>query len=384
MIHISRMLNITIITCVLVQTFIAIYLLRISKVENDFERCLHKLLLILMGHLCTKFFLLAILHRVDMYSKITSGFGLSYGPLLLAATMAFLNTPLTRKQIFIHLLPFLFFSVVYLVFIAGIAMHTIPLPVIELYNHYYQFLVVTSLFLYPLYIKLTLYKNKQKNKKAEVWLLNGVADVFIAGVFAGMVFFITGIYKVKIPAFDLRIIPYICFTSIPVFILRYKFLHKAAAAEIPTATTLPLTAAPAEPTHDEEPEKRYLKSGLDDTMLSDYETRLTAFMTTSKAYLDTELSLETLSQKVNIPKHHITQLLNDRLHKSFYRFVNEYRINDAIEKLKDHAGEINILSLAYDCGFNSKSSFNNYFKQLTGDTPSAYRKRHETLIAAKG
>jgi AraC-like DNA-binding protein len=43
--------------------------------------------------------------------------------------------------------------------------------------------------------------------------------------------------------------------------------------------------------------------------------------------------------------------------------------------------QVNILSLAFDCGFNSKSSFNNYFKKITGSTPTAYRRRQlERLI----
>jgi AraC-like DNA-binding protein len=317
-----------------------------------------------------------------MYSKITSGFGLSYGPLLMAATMAHLKKPMKRPQIFTHLIPFMVFSVIYILFIAGMWQHTLPIQFVELYNHYYQFLVVSSLFLYPLAIKYILHRHQQTNRQPEVWLLNHVADVFILGVFVGILFFVTGIYRVKLPAFDLRIIPYICFTSIPVFFLRYKFLQKADFSV--THTLLPATTI-ALPPHatGEEQEKRYQKSGLDDTMLSEYETRLTGFMTSNKVYLDTELSLEILSQKVNIPKHHITQLLNDRLHKSFYRFINEYRIQDAIEKLKDQTAEVNILSLAYDCGFNSKSSFNNYFKQFTGYTPSAYRKLHETPLSTK-
>lgn len=377
------MLIITIITCVIVQTIIAIYLLRVSRVENDFEQCLHKLLFILLGHLSTKFFLLAILHNVDMYSKITSGFGLSYGPLLLAATMAHLHKPMTRSQIFAHLIPFIVFTVIYLLFIAGMAQHTLPMPFIEQYNHYYQFLVVSSLFLYPMAIKYLLHKHHQNNQQPEAWLLNHVADVFILGVFVGILFFVTGIYKVKIPAFDLRIIPYVCFTSIPVFFLRYKFLQKITVTDTHTILLPATSPMPVAPPAEEEHEKRYQKSGLDSTMLSEYESRLTGFMMHNKVYLDTELSLETLSQKVNIPRHHITQLLNDHLHKSFYRFINEYRIQDAVEKLKDPATEINILSLAYDCGFNSKSSFNNYFKQLTGYTPSAYRKLHEAPVSTK-
>ncbi|BAV04124.1 AraC-type DNA-binding protein [Filimonas lacunae] len=369
------MLNITIISCVLVQTTIAIYLLRISKIENDFEKCLQKLLYVLLGHLSTKFFLLAILHNVDMYSKVTSGFGLCYGPLLLAATRAYLQKPLSRKAMFLHLTPFMIFSFVYIVLIISLLTRFIPLAYIERYNYYYQLLVTLSLFSYPFAIKITLQKQVKDKQHPAQKLLHSVSDVFIAGVFTGMAFCVTGIYQMNIPSFDLRIIPYICFTSIPLFILRYKLQHKFAE---PAANFAPLKN-----NTEEEPEKRYQKSGLDEEMMLGYENTLTTYMQQHQVYLNTELSLEILSQKTCIPKHHLTQLLNDKLHKSFYRFVNEYRIQHATEKLKNQATEVNILSLAYDCGFNSKSSFNNYFKQLTGYTPSAYRKLHETSLPAK-
>lgn len=419
------MLNVTIITCVLFQTSIAIYLLRVSRLESDFERCLEKLLFILLGHLCTKFFLLAILQNVEMYSKITSGFGLSYGPLLLVATMAYLQKPLSRKAIMLHLAPFLFFTAVYIIFITGLITQSIPLPVIVKYNYYYQFLVTASLFLYPLIIKVLLHNQHRQKRSVEQKLLLSISNVFIGGVFAGMLCFATGIYRADLPSFDLRIIPYICFISIPVFVLRYKFQQKAAnAAPLtgPAANAAPhlspgsgnaassqsqlTTGIPSFPqqatvpsgqfttpvtntshtlpeTSIEEPEKRYQKSGLDQITLATYEAKLKSYMQQHQIYLDTELSLESLAQKLNIPKHHVTQLLNDRLHKSFYRFVNEYRINHAMEKLKDQNTEFNLLSLAYDCGFNSKSSFNNYFKQLTGHTPSAYRKMYESPLPAK-
>jgi AraC-like DNA-binding protein len=122
-------------------------------------------------------------------------------------------------------------------------------------------------------------------------------------------------------------------------------------------------------------ERRYEKSGLDGTKLDEYAAVLMAFMEKSRIYLDPDLSLDALASRLKMSRHHLTQLLNDRLMKNFYSFINEYRIGVAIAKLDDPAAEVNILSLAFDCGFNSRSSFNNYFKKITGYTPSAYRKR---------
>src|ERR1700682_6294447 len=57
--------------------------------------------------------------------------------------------------------------------------------------------------------------------------------------------------------------------------------------------------------------KRYQKSGLNDEKLNHYETTLIRFIEKSKVYLDAELTLDDLSAQTKIPKHHITQLLND-------------------------------------------------------------------------
>jgi AraC-like DNA-binding protein len=132
---------------------------------------------------------------------------------------------------------------------------------------------------------------------------------------------------------------------------------------------------------EKQPERHYKKSALDTPMMDEYEHALVNFMRKTKIYLEAEISLEGLSAKVNIPKHHLTQLLNERFKKNFYAFINEYRIAEAIEKLKDPDTDDSILSLAYDYGFNSKSSFNNYFKKLTGATPSMYRKEYLLRVA---
>lgn len=94
-----------------------------------------------------------------------------------------------------------------------------------------------------------------------------------------------------------------------------------------------------------------------------------------EAFKDSELTLDKLATYTKNNKYHISETLNHYLHKPFYLFVNEYRIQYVKEQMnilatKDY--EINMLSLAYEAGFNSKSSFNRYFKDIVGETPSSY------------
>ncbi|WP_169304315.1 helix-turn-helix domain-containing protein [Pedobacter frigoris] len=113
-----------------------------------------------------------------------------------------------------------------------------------------------------------------------------------------------------------------------------------------------------------------------DEMLS-IALKLENAMNIERYYSDSELTLDKLSSLTKHNKYHISETLNHFLHKPFYTFVNEYRIKyvkQQIENLSQKDIEINMLSLAYDAGFNSKSSFNRYFKEIVGQTPTAYLK----------
>jgi AraC-like DNA-binding protein len=126
----------------------------------------------------------------------------------------------------------------------------------------------------------------------------------------------------------------------------------------------------------EEEKEKYKRSGLKEKDAEIYIERLLAFMEREKPYLDEDLTILDLSAKLNISKHHLTQILNNHLGKNFFTFVNEYRVEEVKRKLADEAFDhLTIMGIAYDCGFNSKSSFNNIFKQYTGLTPSEYKKQ---------
>jgi AraC-like DNA-binding protein len=92
-------------------------------------------------------------------------------------------------------------------------------------------------------------------------------------------------------------------------------------------------------------------------------------------FLDSEYSLEKLSKQTGTPKHHITEALNKYGQTSFTQWINEFRIDTfkkAIQKCVDKNVSPNILMLAFDAGFNSKSGFNYSFKKQTGQTPSEF------------
>jgi AraC-like DNA-binding protein len=115
--------------------------------------------------------------------------------------------------------------------------------------------------------------------------------------------------------------------------------------------------------------------------IKDTLRRITRFMEEEKPYLQPELTLPELALRLNIPRHQLTQLLNQHVQKNFFEFVNEYRALEVMRRLQDEKfAHLTLVAIAYDCGFNTKSTFNQFFKQYSGQTPSEYRRN---LISAK-
>jgi AraC-like DNA-binding protein len=100
-------------------------------------------------------------------------------------------------------------------------------------------------------------------------------------------------------------------------------------------------------------------------------------METEKPFLNPELTLQDLATLIHLPKHQLTFLFNNCMGINFFEFVNEYRIEEAKKRLLDpQYDNLTIIAIAYDCGFNSKSTFNTLFKEMTGHTPSQWRKEN--------
>ena len=98
-------------------------------------------------------------------------------------------------------------------------------------------------------------------------------------------------------------------------------------------------------------------------------------MEEKKLFLDENISLPQLAGMLNIHPNYLSQVINERFQKNFYDFINSYRIEEfkrivALGKNKNKT----FFALALDCGFNSKASFNNSFKKITGTTPSEFVK----------
>lgn len=122
--------------------------------------------------------------------------------------------------------------------------------------------------------------------------------------------------------------------------------------------------------------RKYKKSLFDEKILHQYKQQLESLMQEQQPFLDSNLSLRSLAQLLDMPPNHLSQLLNEGFDKNFAEFVNTFRLETFKSKLADPQQQhLTLLALAYDSGFNSKTVFNTFFKKMEGMTPKAYQKQ---------
>ncbi len=123
-----------------------------------------------------------------------------------------------------------------------------------------------------------------------------------------------------------------------------------------------------------EPKKKYTSSLPDSAGTDQILERLERLMTGQKIYRDDTLTLNTLAEKLDIPAHWLTRILNERLEQRFNDYVNAYRVREAMQLLKGKNGkDRGVLEVAFSVGFNSKAAFYRAFKKVTGKTPTEFK-----------
>ena len=102
--------------------------------------------------------------------------------------------------------------------------------------------------------------------------------------------------------------------------------------------------------------------------------RLREAVAANRFYEDAELTLTTLAVKLMIHPHDLSRIINVGLEKNFSDFINEFRVREIARKMQDPAYDrLTLLGIAYESGFNSKTTFNRVFKEMTGKTPVEYK-----------
>ena len=282
--------------------------------------------------------LLSILHIIAIVINNGMPFGLLYGPLLFSMHLSLTNCSYCRRKIVFLSLPFwVFFS-------------------------WYFILMIISLLVIP-----TVVLTQKKKWVAPVSHLKSVMIQQLSVISIVISFFIISFFMQRyiVVQFDISLQFMILMLLVLSFIVLFRYVYQELVWEYQIVKK----------------HKHSIKQGnlagkvysLPLEILENYAERLHNCLKGKSLYLRPDLSLELLAQETKIPRHHFSELLNGYLGKSYYQLIAEYRIESAINRLKENEFALTIEALAYESGFNSKTSFNKHFKEITGSLPSEFR-----------
>ena len=335
------------------------------------DHILSWLLAAIFTHLSIKFLIYAILQNKLMQSGFNTFIDLAYGPLLWLFVKNIHDGSRAKKlNTRLLFLPALIAAVSYISISTLMLFKPDQSAAINLHNTISGYLIVSSLIYYS--AKAFLLSRKVSDFwKMEKQLVTLIAGVFFAvGIFLGiiLIFKATGLTKYsQMLAFQVRITFYTSLLIICLAIIAYKIISMKYLS-----TVLEVNNNPAP----EIARKQVLTSTQQATLIG----KINEFMQANKSYMNPDLTLDGLAMEMKASRNHISESLNQYLGKSFYQFINEQRIKEVVALMdlsKQQHLVPNILSLAFEAGFNSKSSFNQYFKKVIGCTPSEYLKKSQ-------
>lgn len=113
------------------------------------------------------------------------------------------------------------------------------------------------------------------------------------------------------------------------------------------------------------------QEGMSDSDISYWKTRIESYMLNEKPYLDPDISLSDLAKRLKTNTSVLSAAINKNFGKNYNDFVNEYRVNEFIYQAGLNENKnLTLIAIAYDCGFNSKATFNRAVKKIKGISPS--------------
>lgn len=342
------------------------------------------------------------LHLLDTYLNST-GLVFSYphllaigynfptlqGPFMFVYVLVLINKGGSFKPIYwFHSLPFLIFTV-YLFydfyFLSGPEKLTYYKIQAAHLSPAFKLMWIFKVFLGPMYIIWSLIElRKHKRNIAEYFSYSECINLnwlkyVIAGLGGVWIIVLTSVFlTIYYPEIASYMRDYAIYLSVTVvvFFLGYFGLRQQIIYEKPIQNLENYKLINTKKVIAGKPKERYKKSGLDENTAKEYHQKLLNHMVKEKPYLNGKLGLKEVADHLNISINHLSQIINEQSGMSFYDFVNQYRIDEVKARLAEPSnGQFTLLSIAYDCGFNSKSSFNSIFKKATGITPSQFLKR---------
>ena len=306
---------------------------------------------------------------------------LTFGPFLFLYTKNLLYRRwFFKSRDFLHYTPFIFFTFLYFTFFKGklsFDNHMFFLKDGYLWVRFMYSIAFMSSVGYYTFLTLKILGRHRKQLKDRFSFLsesNELNWLYVLTAIFGITYFLyfsLGTYNVlmKQGFFDIAFTSDVFLTilafSVSYFGIKQPYLFKVIPEENEEFMALKKK---------NESKRKYKNSNLTEEQKQEYVKHIFTFMDEERPFINPELTVQDLSKQLNISRHHLTELLNNDIGKNFFTFINEYRVEEVKRRLLDTRFEhLTIVAIAFESGFNSKSTFNSIFKQNTGNTPSQWK-----------
>ncbi len=117
---------------------------------------------------------------------------------------------------------------------------------------------------------------------------------------------------------------------------------------------------------------KYQSSTITPTAGNHLYLRVQTYLSETRIYTNSQLRLSSLADQLAMTPHQLSQIINEQAEMNFSDFINRYRVEEAKKQM---SADTRINLLAFDVGFNNRTSFNVAFKKFEGCSPSAYRQQ---------
>ncbi len=191
-------------------------------------------------------------------------------------------------------------------------------------------------------------------RKKEKWLLTFIVPLTVIFIIDEVTFFITNSYES------------------PYFLDSYGIILAAVFLFYYVLYKLIVTPQEILPKSND---AKYKTSSLNTKDIERHKSYLLRLMTEEKLFKNNKLTVNDVAKQLNIPRQHLSEILNVHMKTGFQDFLNQYRVEEFMACLQNETySNYTLLGIANEVGFSSKSSFNTTFKKLKGMTPSQYKK----------
>ncbi|WP_025742621.1 helix-turn-helix domain-containing protein [Aquimarina pacifica] len=216
------------------------------------------------------------------------------------------------------------------------------------------------------FLLVRLYQKEEKNNISYSQYVTYFLYAFLTAVFLMLILWLTSFVNFN---FFGKIVPFISYDMVWVSIPVFVYVVGYYSLKQPEIFRVPLKKIP-------KTKKVIVKNRLEGDALLRLKENLRSLMDQEKVYLDNELTLRGLSEKLQTSPNNVSWLLNNVYHSTFHDYINQFRVQEFIQKVEkgEHHAHT-LLGLSLDSGFNSKSTFNKAFKTHMNDTPTSYIKK---------